>query len=431
MKNIHILFLLFSASILWSSCQSSPSKDPMVEFLTNSDSEALGPYFTKDNHGNPVLCWTELNNQDSLYRLKYAIYDLEAKAFGEPITVVGSEGSSTAAESMAKIAFKSDGTIIALFNKRFENAKSRFASGIYYTLSSDEGESWTLPQFIHSETSEEYGRSFFNMCTLADGEIAAIWLDGRFGDEEKGSALFFSRTDQGEGFGIESCLDKSTCECCRTEMIKDENGGIHIAYRGIQFPFENLGKQVRDMVYSFSHDNGNTFSPVKSISKDNWEIEGCPHTGPTLAQTKEGMHAVWFTGGGAPGLYLSSLQDVSQEYKDRIKLSEEGRHPQMVSIKGNSLAIVWDEVVRNEHASESEPLKEDHSTMMDHHASGYSRIIMTLFANGKISRQFPLSHESQIAHHPVITELEDGVLVAWVNEEEGKPAIAYSFIKVD
>jgi hypothetical protein len=433
MKAIHILFLLFLSSIFWSSCKPSPEKDSIVELLTNADSEAVGPYFTKDHLGNPVLCWTELNNQDSLYRLKYAIYNSQDNVFDEPITVIGSEGSSIAAESMGKVAFKSDGTVIALFNKRFENAKSRFASAIYYTLSNDGGNNWTIPQFIHSETSEAYGRSFFNMCTLADGEVAAIWLDGRFPDE-KGSALFFSRTEKGRGFGVENCLDKSTCECCRTEILTDGNGGIHIAYRGIQFPFENLGKQVRDMVYSFSNDHGKTFIPSKSISKDNWEIEGCPHTGPSLASTKDGMHALWFTGGGVSGLYLSSLEDANLEFKDKIQLSKEGRHPQMVSLNDNSLAMVWDEVMPQEQNSESEPKKHSHTDMMamEGHASPeYSRIVITLFTNGKIDRQFPLSHESQIAHHPVIAPLENGVLAAWVNEEVGRPGIAYSFIEVN
>src|SRR5690554_5826063 len=216
MKNIHLLITLVSISIFSLACQ---PPEPFVEYIAKIDSEAVGPYLTNDHHGNPVLCWTELDMQDSLYRLKYAIYDTQSATFSNPITVAGSEGSSTAAESMSKVAFKSDGTVIALFNKRFENSKSRFASALYYTLSKDGGESWAEPQFIHSGTSQDYGRSFFNITTLEDGEVAAIWLDSRFGDAEKGSALFFARTENGQGFGEEVCLDKNTCECCRTEIL--------------------------------------------------------------------------------------------------------------------------------------------------------------------------------------------------------------------
>src|SRR5690554_3644869 len=99
MKNIHLLITLVSISIFSLACQPA---EPFVEYITEIDSEAVGPYFTKDHEGNPVLCWTELDIQDSLYRLKYAIYDAQSATFGNPITVAGSEGSSTAAESMSK-----------------------------------------------------------------------------------------------------------------------------------------------------------------------------------------------------------------------------------------------------------------------------------------------------------------------------------------
>lgn len=434
MKNIHILLSLFSAFILLSACQPSPEKSPNIEYITVSDSEAVGPYFTKDNKGNPVLCWTELNSQDSLYRLKYAIYDVQSNSFGVPITVLGSEGSSTAAESMSKVAFKSNGTVIALFNKRFEDSESRFASAIYYTLSKDEGKSWTEPQFIHTETSQDYGRSFFSISTLADGEVAAIWLDGRFGDAEKGSALFFARTENGEGFGDEVCLDKNTCECCRTEILTDQQGGIHIAYRGIQLPLDHLGRQVRDMVYSFSSDNGKTFTPAKAISKDRWEIEACPHTGPTLAYDKDQVNALWFTGGGVPGLYFSSLKGSDQEFGTKTDISKTGRHPQMISLEDGNLVMVWDEVIRKEQKVENEA--HEHAAVgmtagSNNSPSEHSRVVLTLLKDGRLDRQFPVSNESHISHHPVITSLGNGILAAWVNEEDGEPSIAYSFMKIN
>jgi hypothetical protein len=429
MKNIHILITLLLVSISLIACRQVPDKSPNIESITISDAEALGPYFTKDNKGNPVLCWTELNSQDSLYRLKYAIYDVQLNKFGKPITVLGSEGSSTAAESMSKVAFKDDGTIVALFNKRFENADNRFASAIYYTISDDEGQTWTEPQFIHSEASQNYGRSFFTISRLADGEVGAIWLDGRFGESEKGSALFFARTENGQGFGVDTCLDKNTCECCRTEILIDKNGGIHLAYRGIQTPF---GKQTRDMVYSFSKDNGKSFDTAKPISKDNWEIEGCPHTGPTLAYTGDAINALWFTGAGIPGLYFSSLGNTEEEFKGKIEMSKAGRHPQMVSIKDNSLAMVWDEVLDKEQDSGDKPMHHDHGMAMKSDSpSAYSRIVLTLFNKGRINKQIPISPESQIAYHPVICSLKNGVLTAWVNEAAGKPFISYSFIGIN
>src|SRR5690606_899533 len=110
------------------------------------------------------------------------------------------------------------------------------------------GESWSDAKFLHSDTSHAYGRSFFDVAKLKDGELAAVWLDGRYGKSIKGSALFFNRTLKGEGFVTDSCLDKGTCECCRTALLTDKEGNLHLAYRSI-IPNALSGKHVRDMVY--------------------------------------------------------------------------------------------------------------------------------------------------------------------------------------
>src|SRR5690606_35433425 len=107
------------------------------------------------------------------------------------------------------------------------------AGAIYYCTSTDNGTHWSAPRFLHTDTSRSYGRSFFDVAKLADGEVGAIWLDGRLGNQEKGLALFFARTESGKGFGRDTCLDKNTCECCRTEIITDGMGRIHMAYRSI------------------------------------------------------------------------------------------------------------------------------------------------------------------------------------------------------
>src|SRR5690606_7286884 len=126
---------------------------------------------------------------------KYAIYDQEINAFNSPILVTGTEGVGTSSESMNKIAFKTDGTIISVFSKKFENEKNPYAGAIYYNMSSDNGKTWSTPQFIHSDTSHHFSRNYFDITTLKNGEVAAIWLDGRYKATEKGLALFYSNTE--------------------------------------------------------------------------------------------------------------------------------------------------------------------------------------------------------------------------------------------
>src|SRR5690606_5533607 len=142
--------------------------------------DAINPYLTKDQNGNIVMSWTSKDPVDSLYRLKYAFYNEGDESFGEAITIPTSVNLSTSPESMGKVAFKSDGTVIAVFSKKSEVSSNPFAGAIYYTVSTDQGSSWSAETFIHSDTSQHTSHSFFDIETLQNGEIAAVWLDGRF-----------------------------------------------------------------------------------------------------------------------------------------------------------------------------------------------------------------------------------------------------------
>jgi hypothetical protein len=411
-----------------SGCHQSKSDSPRVQVLQVKAADAVGPYFTKDNAGNAVLCWTEKDQASSTNLLKYAYFNLNNNNFSNPIVVPASKGMSTTAESMGKVAFKADGTVFAFFSRRFEEEKNPFAGAIYYSSSSNKGRSWSAQQFLHSDTSHTYGRSFFDVSRLKDGQVAAVWLDGRYGKSIKGSALYFARTQNGRGFQTDTCLDKGTCECCRTDLLLDGSGGLHLAYRSIMFPPERMGKQVRDMVYKVSNDNGKTFSFSKAISKDNWAIEGCPHSGPTLAMNQSGLHAVWFTAGGAPGLYAATKPVNATSFTARNMVSATGRHPQMLSLPDGRLAMVCEESLENIPAM---PMKMAHGHAgmeMSHAPAVAAKIILRVMQNGMATKTIELTNGHYADNHAVITLLKDGVLVAWIREENGHSSICYSRI---
>ncbi|SMD12412.1 hypothetical protein [Pedobacter nyackensis] len=420
-----ISFPLLVVTLLLAACNGKPGVNES-KALNTSGLEAVGPYFTSDHKGNAVLCWTEQDVQDSLYRLKYAVYDQQKDQFGRSVTVPGSAGCSVSAESMAKIVFKSDGTVMAVFAKRFPNEKSPYAGAIYYSMSAD-GKNWSDPDFLHSDTSHAYGRSFFDLTRLKDGELAAVWLDGRFGKSIKGSALFFNRTEKGKGFAAETCLDKGTCECCRTDFMTDEQGNLHMAYRSIMFPTALSDKQVRDMVYKKSTDNGQTFSEAKTISNDNWEINGCPHSGPSLAVTDHTLHAVWFTAGGSSGLYETSATESG--FRPRQLITASGKHPQLVALANGKIAMVCEESADHGH----DHMNMDHSkagmTMSHSAPAGMSKIVLRISGNGEPENKIELTKGLEADNHAVLTPVNGGLLVAWVREGEKGASIHYTYLK--
>lgn len=424
MKMKRLNFLMVSMVLLLAACNNKPVLNE-PELLSTSGIATVGPYFTNDHHGNAVLCWSEQDAKDSLYRLKYAVYDAGKDQFETSVTIPGSTGCSISAESMAKVAFKSDGTVIAVFAKRFPDERNPYAGAIYYSVSANEGKSWSAPLFLHTDTSHTYGRSFFDLTRLKDGEVAAVWLDGRYGKSIKGSALFFNRTAKGKGFDAESCVDKGTCECCRTDLMTDGEGNLHLAYRSIVFPTALSDKQVRDMVYKKSTDNGQTFTEAEAISNDNWEINGCPHSGPSMAVAQGTPHAVWYTAGGGSGLYETSATDSG--FRPRNLITASGKHPQLHTIADGKIAMVCEEQESHGH----EEMKMDHSKpgKMSHEPAGMSKIVLRVSDNGSPWQKTELTNGMHADNHAVLTPVDNGLLIAWVREGAPGATICYTILK--
>ncbi|TCC97358.1 sialidase family protein [Pedobacter psychroterrae] len=425
MKRLFILLMV--VVVFLTECRTEKTESQVL--ISAAGSFAAAPYFTNDHQGNAVLCWTEQDSKDSLFRLKYAVYDAQTNTFNQTVTVPASAGSSNSAESMGKIAFKSDGTIVALFSKRFPEEKNPFAGAIYYSSSDDAGKTWSEAQYLHSDTAHAYGRSFFDLAVLKDGELAAVWLDGRYAKEIKGSALFFARTEKGKGFGLDTCLEKGTCECCRTDLFTDKDGNLHLAYRNIMYPSALSGKQVRDMVYKLSKDNGKHFSAPKTISNDNWEIEGCPHSGPSMARTAGGICALWFTAGGGAGLYYTASKALGGEFNRRKLFSASGRHPQMIALKDGSLAMVFEELAA---AAPEHSMKMDHSKgsmKMNHGPSASAKVVLEIVSGGELKESVKLTNGDLSDNHAVLTETGEGLLVAWVREGHNGSEIYCTLVK--
>jgi len=394
-----------------------------IRLLDLHNRSAVGPYFAYDTAGVPILCWTEKGAADSTYRLAFSSYDPVSGSFGQPRVVTGSEGISTSAESMGKIAFKDDGTIVAVFAKPFANEKNPFAGAIYYSISKDQGTSWSPARFLHTDTAHHYGRQFFDLATLGNGEVGAVWLDGRDSTIE-GSTLFFAATIPDGGFGSETVVHRGTCECCRTDLLVDDAGHLHVAYRSLMYPAALVGDQVRDMAYVHSEDHGQSFSAEQPISADHWAIRACPHTGPSLAVAANRLHAVWFTAGGGTGLYYANSSPDTRRFGRRILLSATGTHPQLIAVDRDAVAVAYEERMQPEAVEAGHGDAHGHGNHSTPKAVD-SRIQLQLIADGQPATAETIT-TGGANHHPVMARMDDRVLVAWVCEDGNRSGIAYT-----
>lgn len=380
---------------------------------------ATNPYLTKNHLGHPALCWTEELPEGEGFVVKYAVFDPVKEVFGEVVTVEPSKGTAVHPENMNKVAFTAEGTVVAVYSRKHPTEENRFAGSLLYTQSFDGGKTWAEEVFLHSDTSRNVGRGYFDLAALPDGEVAAVWLDGRYGKASKGSALFFAKTEGQKGFGMDKDIGESTCECCRTDLYVDRDNRLNIVYRDI------LNDSIRDIVHQFSADNGATFSQPRRISHDNWILHGCPHTGPSLASTSQGLHAVWFTAGGAPAVYFTSTEDQGQTFSLRHKVSDIAKHPQMVALPDDRLVMVWDE------------LMDEAAIPMQagmHHEGGHaaatkgSTIIMQVRKGTSVVSSMALSDPGANASYPVLVNQDGKVLVAWSQESGEGAAVFYRWL---
>lgn len=396
MKNNSCILLVYSLLIMACSTENKPIKRQFHSsvLISSAHQYSDAPFLTSDEKGNAVLSWVE--GKDDSTMLYYAVSN-GSQSFGQPIAIPPTKGLKVHHESMPKIAFKDDGTIIAVYGKKTPSPKNRFAGAIFYTQSFDKGSHWTDPQFLHyGDTTLGIGRSFFDIARLSNGEIGAIWLDGRK-KSRKGSTLFFAKTSNKEGFVHETELATKTCQCCRTDIFVEEANRINVAFRHI------FNDSIRDIAHLYSTDNGNTFTAPERISEDNWIINGCPHTGPTMTENEKGLQFFWYTLGGDQGVYSASVTNDS--FSLRKLINPHARHPQSAQLNNNgNIVLVWDENFKTDKA--------------------YINKVGVSFQDST----YFITADSVDASHPVVQSFPNGGFVtAWTQKQYDRSEVHYCF----
>lgn len=405
MKYIISSFVI-ACTLLLAGCFSRPEGfrvEPAA--ATQIDSlPGLCPYLTKDSKGGVVLSWVR-SLDDSSFVLCYARSADGGKTFGAPVVVGPSTNVKPHSENLPKVIFKPSGEVIALWGAASGDARNKYAGVVYYSQSFDQGRTWSQAQRLVKDTAG-YDQRYFDAALLPGGEAAIVWLDNRKATDKEGSSLYYAATSGRSGFTGENRVAQYCCPCCRTDLFVDRKGGIHVLYRGI------IRDSIRDMVHSVSTDRGRTFSAPRPIANDNWVIEGCPHTGPSMTENSQGLQFAWYTGGRRKGSFYTASKDNGGSFAAPDSVSALGKHPQLATLGNGGLVIVWDESVA---------------------AGGqfYTRIgVQKRSAGGTSIGKTMLTADAQNASYPVIAPLSDtAALVAYCLERGGQKYVAYQRVQ--
>jgi hypothetical protein len=345
------------------------------------------------------------------------------RTFSQPVRVSDERQASLGAEQPPRVALVPrvgrDPEVVVMWT-----AKSKDGSRLLISRSLDGGTSFTRPSPIPG--SEAAGnRGWESTAVDRRGHVVAIWLDHRemassgrasmhheghghaSGDAPKAdgavraqsSKLYFATLD---GASSSRAIVGGVCYCCKTAVATGPNGAIYAAWRHV-YP-----GNLRDIAFTTSRDDGQTFTTPMRVSNDGWILDGCPENGPALAVGADDVvHVLWptlvagATSDEEPTLALfhaTSESGGTFSARDRIAIEGTPRHPQLTAT-ARGLVAAWDEQT----------------------ASGSPHVVLArLTSSGagpaRVSRE--IVSGSARAQTPAIAGTSEGVVIAWAEGTE-------------
>lgn len=228
-----------------------------------------------------------------------------------------------------------------------KSAPGTFDYDVTISRSFDGGKTWGTPFVPHRDgVKAEHG--FVSLFAAKDGNLAAVWLDGR---EMKPSAG--SGSDHGHGHGNmtlryvkikrdgtltdEAVLDARVCECCQTSAAMAADGPV-VVYRDRS----ETEKEIRDI--SIVRLQNGKWSTPRPVFADNWQLNGCPVNGPSVAAKGRRVAVAWFTGANnASRVKLAFSNDAGESFGTPITVDDgnpAGRVETLLLDDGSAL-VCW------------------------------------------------------------------------------------------
>jgi hypothetical protein len=185
------------------------------------------------------------------------------------------------------------------------------------------------------------------------------------------------------------------CYCCKTSLVAGRDNTVYAAWRHV------YAGSRRDIAFAMSRDGGRTFSDPVRVSEDDWQLDGCPENGPSLALDGQGrIHILWPTvtreaGREKLALFYSTSRD-GRTFTKRQRVpttASAAYHPQLAVERDGRVLATWDEI-RN-------------GTRYVRFARG------TTGADGSLSFSSVAVSDDDEGSYPAIVETSAGSLAAW------------------
>ena len=302
-------------------------------------------------------------------------------------------------ENRPKILVDQDGTLYVSWTLK---TSPRFTGEIRFSRSTDGGKSFEAPRTINDDNLFA-GHRFETLYQNEAGHLYLTWIDKRDLEahiaedkEYPGAAIYYAVSkDQGKSFSQNYRVANHSCECCRIAIAPRGQENIAILWRQI------FGETTRDHAIAILTPDGETLETHRA-SYDEWQIDACPHHGPTMVQSgKSGdYHISWFSNGDLhQGIYYGRFSFDTAQPEDVYQV--DGRagagHPYLAEF-ADTLYLVW---------------KGFDGTQSN------LQLIQSTDDGRSWSQPKTLMSTTQSSDHPLIVEHNDGLFLSWKTDEYG------------
>jgi len=292
--------------------------------------------------------WSAWSYQQHLY-LNYS--DDIGRSYSAPEQVNAiAEKISTRGENRPKIAIDDLGNVYLSW---VTPLSKRFTSNVRFSYRDGSTKLFSIPVTVNNDNLLT-GHSFNDMVVTPAGDVYIAWLDGRAkvaaakkGIRLRSSELYLAHANftAGKNTFDNNYLAQGTCVCCRLAMDLDQQGLPMLMWRHI------FGDNFRDHGL-LTMKNQTQANPMKRVSFENWQVDGCPHQGPTMIQDQQinnRTHMAWFNNAPqASGLFYSYSDNQGTTMQKVIHIAKTMANPEHPFLSQNistnsKLELVWRE----------------------------------------------------------------------------------------
>jgi len=301
---------------------SSPGPQPALTIQTSNSPAGVDsrePELSTTADGRIILSWVEKVGSKR-YALRFATRG--SSSWSTASTVAEGENWFVNWADFPSVIALTDGSLAAHW--LVKSGSGTYAYDVNIARSKDGGKTWGKPIVPHTDrTQTEHG--FVSLIPLPDGRVGALWVDGRNLKDVKGESdehtplpvsmtLRYAAINADGKLSDETQLDERVCECCQTSAALTAEGAIAV-YR------DRSEKEVRD-IYFVTRQQENWRAP-RPVHSDNWEINGCPVNGPSVAADGPRVAVAWYTGASdLPRVKAAFSNDAGATFANPIEVDD-------------------------------------------------------------------------------------------------------------